>query len=155
MFVFLDIDGVMVPAKPWSAPELLEDGFPAFSGASVEMLREILCPNDCIILTTSHKSRFSPKEWKAIFGRRGVQTGRMETLPENSRNLSRRDEILAWFNVHSPEENFIIIDDDKSLNALPGFLKNRLLLTSGMIGLNLSHREEIQVLLTDRREFVR
>ena len=31
MLLFLDIDGVMVPAKGWKSPELLNDGFPAFS----------------------------------------------------------------------------------------------------------------------------
>jgi hypothetical protein len=31
MLIFLDIDGVMVPAKSWERPVLLKDGFPAFS----------------------------------------------------------------------------------------------------------------------------
>ena len=31
MLFFLDIDGVMVPAKGWKSPEFLDDGFPAFN----------------------------------------------------------------------------------------------------------------------------
>ena len=29
MIIFLDIDGVMVPAKGWKVPDQLDDGFPA------------------------------------------------------------------------------------------------------------------------------
>ena len=31
MLVFLDIDGVMAPAKSWQRPDILEDGFVDFS----------------------------------------------------------------------------------------------------------------------------
>jgi hypothetical protein len=40
-------------------------------------------------------------------------------------------------------EEFVIIDDDKSLNALPTFLKNKLILTSPLIGLTENHLDEI------------
>ena len=38
MLLFLDIDGVMVPAKGWKSAELLEDGFPVFSTKATEIL---------------------------------------------------------------------------------------------------------------------
>jgi hypothetical protein len=49
--------------------------------------------------------------------------------------LNRKDELLLWFNGKHLNENFIIIDDDKSLNGLPEFLKNKLIQTSGSVGL--------------------
>ena len=43
--------------------------------------------------------------------------------------------------------DFIIIDDDKTLNSLPPFLKKNLLLTSPFIGLTEAHLKDIEVIL--------
>lgn len=139
MVVFLDIDGVMVPAKSWESPKLLNDGFPEFSDKAVRVLQQVVSENTTIILTTSHKSRFSVGEWKNIFVARGIYVKNLKKLEELSLGTSRRDEILNWFYVNDINEDFIIIDDDKSLNALPSFLKENLILTSSMVGLNDSH----------------
>jgi hypothetical protein len=42
---------------------------------------------------------------------------------------------VNWFTANDVKEDFIIIDDDKSLNELPGFLKKRLIQTSSTFGL--------------------
>jgi hypothetical protein len=146
MLIFLDIDGVMVPAKSWQRPEILEDGFVAFSSKAVQVLKEVLSQNTnaCIMLTTSHKSRFSHSEWIEIFQRRGLNVNQLNSLVENTELLSRKEEILNWFNTNEIQEGFIIIDDDKSLNDLPKFFKDRLVLTSSLVGLNESHTADIQ-----------
>jgi hypothetical protein len=146
MLIFLDIDGVMAPAKSWQRPEILEDGFAAFSSKAVLVLNELLSQNTeaVIMLTTSHKSRFSHSEWKDIFQRRGLNVNQLKSLVENSDFLSRKEEILNWFNTKGIYEDFIIIDDDKSLNELPKFFKDRLILTSSLVGLNESHWAVIQ-----------
>jgi len=129
MLIFLDIDGVMAPAKSWQRPDILEDGFVDFSSKAVSVLQDVLAQNadTTIILTTSHKSRFSLSQWKIIFERRGLNVNKLESLNDN--------------NIH---EDFIIIDDDKSLNDLPKFYKDRLILTSSLVGLNESHLVDIQ-----------
>jgi ATP-dependent helicase/DNAse subunit B len=149
MLIFLDIDGVMVPAKSWQQPEILEDGFVAFSSKAVQVLKEVLSQNTnaTIMLTTSHKSRFSHNEWKDIFQRRGLNVNQLKSLVENTELLSRKEELLNWFNTNEIQEDFIIIDDDKSLNDLPKFFKDRLILTSSLIGLNASHRDDIQAIV--------
>jgi len=144
MLLFLDIDGVMVPAKSWSSPELLNDGFPAFSDRAVRVLKQFISPDTTVMLTTSHKSRFTLEEWKAIFVRRGIDISSIQSLEECAFGVSRKDEILNWFNVNDVQEDFVILDDDKSLNDLPVFLKNRLIQTSAMIGLTDSHVEEFK-----------
>jgi hypothetical protein len=146
MLIFLDIDGVMVPAKSWQRPDILEDGFVDFSSKAVRVLQDILAQNaiTTIILTTSHKSRFSLSQWKIIFERRGLNVIKLESLNDNTDFQSRKVEILNWFDSNDVQEDFIIIDDDKSLNDLPKFYKDRLVLTSSLIGLNESHWAVIQ-----------
>jgi len=146
MLIFLDIDGVMAPAKSWQRPDVLEDGFVDFSSKAVSVLQDVLAQNadTTIILTTSHKSRFSLSQWKIIFERRGLKVNKLESLNDNNDFQSRKVEILNWFESNDIHEDFIIIDDDKSLNDLPTFYKDRLILTSSLVGLNESHRADIQ-----------
>jgi len=147
MLVFLDIDGVMVPAKGWKIPELLIDGFPSFSGRATHTLQRLLSEELTILLTTSHKSNFSIAEWKSIFRNRDIKIEKIKTLPANVTNLTRKDEIMNWFITNHIKENFVIIDDDTSLNGLPSFLKQHLILTSPYIGLTEDHLEAIESIL--------
>ena len=59
MIYFLDIDGVVVPAKAWKNPEFLNDGFLNFSSKAINILQRLISEEDTIMLTTSHKSKFS------------------------------------------------------------------------------------------------
>jgi hypothetical protein len=147
MLIFLDIDGVMVPAKGWKNPELLEDGFPAFSNKARHVLQNLISEDTTIILTTSHKSKYTIDQWKAIFKKRGITATKIKTLDVNVNSPSRKDEIVNWFNINNTNEDFIIIDDDKSLNSLPSFLKERLLQTSPLIGLTEQHLENARLIL--------
>lgn len=143
MQIFLDIDGVMVPAKSWKSPELLDDGFPAFSDRAIKTLQRLISNETTIVLTTSHKSFFSIEVWKQIFRNRNINIERIEVLPDNVENISRKEEITNWFNTHLISEPFVIIDDDRSLNDLPENLKENLIQTSPLIGLTEDHLELI------------
>jgi len=135
MRILLDIDGVMVPAKGWKQPELLPDGFPAFSTKAVAALSELIGPDHTIVLTTSHKGRFTIEKWLHIFKQRGLSVYHLECLPEHSTGQKRKDEILEWFQQNQQNDSFVIIDDDKSLHELPTSLKERWIETSPYIGL--------------------
>jgi 16S rRNA C1402 (ribose-2'-O) methylase RsmI len=154
MFLFLDIDGVLVPAKSWISPEVLNDGFPAFYGKAVRVLQKIISNDTTVLLTTSHKSRFTISQWKEIFQKRGIQIAHLQCLPENTHQLSRVDEVMNWFHHHLMPDEFIIIDDDKSLNALPPHIKQRLILTSPLIGLTDAHLDEIHQALSFNKVLV-
>jgi len=143
MLLLLDIDGVMVPAKSWSAPPILEDGFAMFNSKSVKALNEIIYESNAdILLTTSHKSRFSLEQWAIIFRNRGIAINNIGRLPQNHHHLSRLEEITNWYTSNDNIDNFVIIDDDKSLNGLSDYLKTRLVLTKPLIGLTSSHVED-------------
>lgn len=146
MQIFLDIDGVMVPAKSWKSPELLDDGFPAFSARAIKALQRLISDETTIVLTTSHKSLFSIDGWKQIFRNRNINIERIEALPANLENISRKEEITNWFNTHLINEPFVIIDDDRSLNDLPENLKENLIQTSPLIGLTEDHLELINAI---------
>jgi len=137
MLILLDIDGVMVPANSWRKPEFLEDGFPAFSSKAVGALNRIISETGAsILLTTSHKSIYDLLQWSDIFNLRGIDANQIDRLSSNSLQSSRKDEILIWYSdKHSPDEEFVIIDDDKSLNGLPANIKDNLVLTSPSVGL--------------------
>lgn len=139
MFILLDIDGVMVPAQGWKRPEILEDGFPAFSKRATHVLQELVRENTTIMLTTSHKGNYSIEEWKRIFGVRGIPVQQINTLPVNSRNLSRRMEIEEWHGGTVLQDELLILDDDPSLNELPPYLKQRVVKTCSSVGLTEEH----------------
>ncbi|MDR6785266.1 hypothetical protein ABIE26_003965 [Pedobacter africanus] len=137
MLILLDIDGVMVPANSWRRPEFREDGFPAFTSKSVEALNRIISETNAdLILTTSHKSKYSLPQWKNIFKNRGIEVKSIKRLTANDANQDRKGEILRWFKKRkSNDGDFVIIDDDKMLNGLPVTLKENLVLTSPSVGL--------------------
>ncbi|CAM4338481.1 hypothetical protein SAMN06265348_11213 [Pedobacter westerhofensis] len=137
MYVLLDIDGVMVPAQSWKSPEFLQDGFPVFSSQSIAALQKIIDQTGAtLVLTSSHKSSYSIPEWKDIFKLRGINTSMIERLPANNLNLNRREEILNWYHMRNrANDQIAILDDDKSLNALPAEIKQYLVMPSPMIGL--------------------
>jgi hypothetical protein len=121
MTLLLDIDGVMVPAKSWEKPEILDDQFMNFSHqASIALQMIISKTNSNILLTTSHKDQFDLNEWINIFNRRNISVKNIDKLPRNIHLLNRKDEILNWYNSNpgiQVRKDFIILDDDKSLNA--------------------------------------
>ena len=99
MLLFLDIDGVMVPAKSWQNPELLNDGFPAFALKAVRVLQNLISEDTTVMLTTSHKSRFTIEQWKEIFLKRGLQISKLKSLDDTINCQSRKEEVLNWFNL--------------------------------------------------------
>lgn len=138
----------MVPAKGWTRPELQNDGFPVFSSKATSVLQQLISEHTTVLLTTSHKSTYSVEQWKDIFKNRGITIKQLQCLPANSNNLSRKGEIINWFNMNNTHESFIILDDDKSLNDLPVFLKINLIQTSPYIGLTEEHLEIAKTIIS-------
>ena len=142
MLIFLDIDGVMISAAGWKPVENLEDGFSAFSKRAIDCLQYLVNQtNASIVLTTSHKSTYPLYQWDQIFKTRNLNVTICDKLDDNLKSLNRKDEILNYLNAHPEIENYVIIDDDKSLNDLPHSMKQKLVLTSSLIGLTQENIE--------------
>lgn len=136
MLILLDIDGVMVPANNWKRPEFENDGFPKFSRKATDSLQKIISETGAgILLTTSHKSNYSIDEWRQIFFNRGIKNVQIGKLNKNSSYLNRKGEIMNWIQKGN-DAQFVIIDDDKTLNSLPQRIKSRLVQPSATVGLN-------------------
>lgn len=59
--------------------------------------------------------------------------------------MSRKDELLKRLIHHKGLQDFVIIDDDTSLNDLPLNLKNRLIQMKPFIGLTESQLETLDI----------
>ncbi len=155
MLILLDIDGVMVQAKSWSPPPILEDGFSMFTKQAVSALNSIIeASNADILLTTSHKGRFSITKWESIFSLRGVKVNGIDRLTSDSTVMTRAEEISSWFSTNNNVADFVILDDDKSLNGLSKYLKSRLVLTQPLVGLNSTHITNSLSILNTPLKFV-
>lgn len=144
MKILLDIDGVMIPARPWQAYQMGSDGFGMFNISSVKYLNDIIfsAENPEIILTTSHKHSFTINQWSSIFSSRGVTKTKISRLETDSMEIPRIEEIRSWY-LKNKHEKFIVIDDDKGLNAFDNnFKDNYVVLTSPTIGLNKFSTDE-------------
>jgi len=136
MLILLDIDGVLVPANSWRKPEFHADGFPMFNSRSAQALQRILTEtNASVLLTTSHKTKYTAAEWRGMLRSRGITPKKLNRLNTNTLLTSRKDEILEWYMKKHVDEEFVIIDDDKMLNDLPENIKANLVLTSSSVGL--------------------
>lgn len=145
MYVLLDIDGVMVPAKSWKTPKFLEDGFFEFSNSAIEALDEILNTGACLLLTSSHGDKYPIEKWDEIFTLRGIETN-IGLRFKNTIGLSRKEDVIGWLNSFKMDK-YVIIDDDKSLNALPEEIKKRTIITDSIIGLTMEDaRKAIEIL---------
>ena len=137
MKIFLDIDGVMVHANPMKKLDFEDDGFYKFNIEAVNAINVLNNENNEVILSTSHRFRYTKKEWKNIFKRRGINFKKISLIEISLENyFSRKIEIESWIiEKNILPEDFLIIDDDKSLNGLRDEYKSRLVLTNSYTGL--------------------
>ncbi|WP_426492667.1 HAD domain-containing protein [Hymenobacter sp. 102] len=140
MKILLDIDGVLVTTPIWRKAEVLADGFLKFDeNASRNLAAIISATNSSIVLTTTHRINFSLEQWYILFKTRGIIVSNIVKInKKESIDLlgNRSEEIKEWVDQFDAAEDYVIIDDDLSINGLPSYIKNRWVMTRPMIGLN-------------------
>ena len=140
MIILLDIDGVLVTIPAWRKVEILEDGFMKFNEVAVKNLAKIIAETDAeIVLTTTHRINHSIEKWNEILKKRGIYARAISKVNKVATIQDLKDratEIQEWIEVNRPDGNFVIIDDDSSINNLPSHIKSKCVVTKSMIGLD-------------------
>ncbi|PCJ64858.1 MAG: hypothetical protein COA58_11320 [Bacteroidetes bacterium] len=127
--LILDLDGVLITTPPWRADEMDSDGYSKFNMNCVNNLNTFLSLSDFEIwLSSSRRTVKTLTEFNKIFENRNIKSCIHAFLPEYPDCKTRKDEILRFINEHKTSD-FLIIDDDKSLNGLEERYKEKLILT--------------------------
>jgi hypothetical protein len=140
--IILDLDGVLITTPPWKSDEFLEDDYSKFNENCVENLNSVLNLFPCKIWLSSTRRLVKTKdEFNSIFSKRKIINPITDFLPDRPDLKTRREEVLNFLD-QKQFKNFIIIDDDKSLNSLDFEIKEHLILTTLLQGFNTEKLEE-------------
>ncbi|MFT6244875.1 MAG: FMN phosphatase YigB (HAD superfamily) [Salibacteraceae bacterium] len=141
VIIILDLDGVLITTPPWKPDEIDSDGYSAFNKSCVENLNSLLKLIDGKIwLSSTRRTVKTLSEFNEIFKHRKISNQIEGFLPEFENCHSRMDEVLKFLSITN-HDNYLILDDDKSLNDLDSKIKQRLILTELMRGFGA---EELQ-----------
>jgi len=153
-FILLDIDGVMVPANSWKRVEIDVDGFYKFNpNSQLELNRLLMQSGAIIILTTTHRSKYNKYKWNEILRSRLKYTFDVRIIDDylafKSENNNRFNEIMQWGVGPGQNNQYVILDDDKSLYNLPYHIKEHWVPIQPMIGLNKETATQALKILND------
>lgn len=156
MIILLDIDGVLVTTPSWKQVEHLSDGFMKFSDVAVSNLAILYKETKAsIVLTTTHRINYSESQWKEIFKLRGLNfetISKLNDKTEISQLLDRGAEIEDWVN-NNLDKNYVIIDDDLSINSLRESIKERWVSTKPLIGFDKESKDKALQILKINAKF--
>lgn len=133
--VILDLDGVMITTPSWKSDKVHSDGYSAFNENAIGNLNKLLENLDAELwLSSTRRYNKSLEEFNTIFHNRNIQKALQGFLPGDG-FASRVSEIESFLS-HEPIQNFIILDDDQSLQGLPSQWKKCWVNTDPLIGFN-------------------
>lgn len=129
VILILDLDGVLITTPTWKADEMDADGYSEFNKICVDNLNKLLEQFDFEIwLSSTRRTVKTLKEFNEIFKNRNIESQIKGYLPEYKECKTRKDEIIRFLEEFKISD-FLIIDDDKSLNGLDENHKKKLILT--------------------------
>lgn len=153
MVILLDIDGVLVTEPAWKKVETGLDGFMLFNKRSAENLAFILAAtNAAVVLTTTHRISFSVERWLEIFSLRGIEINNISKLNTKQSLAEMQDrgtEIKDWVD-NNGYENYVIIDDDPSINNLPNAIKQRWISIKPYVGIDEEAKQKALDILLNK-----
>lgn len=153
MFILLDIDGVMIP-EPCDDVQILPDGFKAFNFDAAKNLSWLLGQTGAnIILTSNHRVSHAKEKWVTIFNNRGIAVKQIDFINDLpfEKMMDRATELKAWVEAQNENINFVIIDDDYSLNTLPPDIQSRCVQTNPLVGFDeTAANKALGILLNNR-----
>ncbi|WP_299889999.1 HAD domain-containing protein [uncultured Lacinutrix sp.] len=147
--MILDLDGVLITNPSWKADQIHSDGYSEFNKSCVENFNQLLSLSDFDIwLSSTRRTVKTLAEFNVIFENRGIKNDIVGFLPEYVNCKNRKEEILKFI-AEFKISNFLIIDDDKSLNGLNNEIKENLILTELTKGFNSEKLKEASQKITE------
>lgn len=141
LILILDLDGVLITTPIWKADEMDSDGYSKFNINCVDNLNKLLSQSDFEIwLSSTRRTVKTLTEFNKIFESRNIESPIKGFLPEYKECKTRKDEITRFLEEFQIS-NFLIIDDDKSLNGLDESYKEKLILTELQKGFDMEKFE--------------
>jgi len=125
--ILLDLDGVLITDGEWKANSIHEDGYSDFNSECVERFNEFADEIGYDIVLSSDRRRGADiDKMNERFKARGVKKPIIAYVPEYNVEgrlwLNRRQEIEMFLEEFKPE-NYLILDDDKSLSGASDEIK--------------------------------
>ncbi|BDD05572.1 HAD domain-containing protein [Aureibacter tunicatorum] len=140
--LILDLDGVLITTATWKADEIDSDGYSKFNTTCVSNLNRLLKTKKFdIVLSSTRRTVKSLDDFNEIFMFRQINSPITEFLP-NYKNCRNRKEEIECYIQEVDIKDFLIIDDDKSLNDANQFIKDRLIQTELLKGFNTDKLKE-------------
>lgn len=149
--LILDLDGVLITTPPWKADEISSDGYSEFNESCVKNINKLLGYTDFEVwLSSTRRTVKTLDEFNQIFKNRNITNRIIGFLPICSDCNNRKEEVLNFIETQHID-NYLIIDDDKSLNGLESEFKNKLVLTEMLRGFNKENLEQaIEIINTTK-----
>ena len=140
--LILDLDGVLITTPPWKPDEIMEDNYSKFNEECVKNLNSLLSlfPTS-IWLSSTRRLNKTLEEFNQIFQTRKIKNSIEGFLPNNTDLKTRKQEVESFIKQNNLK-NYLIIDDDKSLNELDSKIKKQLVQTTFLQGFNKEKLEE-------------
>ena len=140
--LILDLDGVLITTPPWKPDEIMEDNYSKFNKECVKNLNSLLSlfPTS-IWLSSTRRLNKTLEEFNQIFQTRKIKNSIEGFLPNNTDLKTRKQEVESFIKQNNLK-NYLIIDDDKSLNELDSKIKKQLVQTTFLQGFNKEKLEE-------------
>jgi|GEM_PF-1309456 len=116
--ILLDLDGVLITTPSWRADQIHADAYADFNEKAVNNFNRLLQEvNADIWLTSSRRKSKSLSELNEIFRNRDILKGLTGVIPFENQELNRLEEITSFLSLN-PVRNYLILDDDNSLENL-------------------------------------
>lgn len=129
-YIILDIDGVLITTPLWKPDALHKDGYSDFNETCVRNFNKLASTVTIeVMLSSSRRKTKTLAEFRQIFDNRGIEATVTGFIPVLADATHKSEEIKAYLE-ETKVRNYLIIDDDLSLNDLPPHIRKNCIFTT-------------------------
>lgn len=132
--IILDLDGVLITTPSWKRDDIQEDGYSVFNSNAIEHLNKLLSVAEAELwLISDRRKGFTLEQFNVFFKNRNIKQELSGMVPVYFEYILRIEEFKTFINDEAIK-NYLLIDDDSSLDALDD--KSFWVKPSSLIGFN-------------------